>query len=159
MPSSCDWLSWHDDNQEALRALWRVNPSGDFNGSKRSRAIRSSNPEHQDRREAGIRQERRDSGHQPHAVEAGRQARNGSNVCPSHLRAVCWCKTPPAQLYSPRAKGGLRLDQGRRDGHLGSTGRLHPACRRAAWRRAVESWLQRQGVIVLLEPKYVTRFP
>jgi hypothetical protein len=29
----------------------------------------------------------------------------------------------------------------------------------AAWRREVESWLQREGVIVLSEPKCFTRFP
>lgn len=91
--------------------------------------------------------------------QEGKFVTTAMSVIPSHLRAVCRCKTPPAQLYSPRAKGGLRLDQGRRDEHLGSTGRLHPARRRAARRRAVESWLQRQGVIVLSEPKYVTQFP
>jgi len=29
----------------------------------------------------------------------------------------------------------------------------------AVWRRAVETWLQRAGIIAVSEPKSVTRFP
>ena len=29
----------------------------------------------------------------------------------------------------------------------------------AAWRRAVETWLQQQGIITISEPKSVTQFP
>ena len=29
----------------------------------------------------------------------------------------------------------------------------------ASWRRAVETWLQQQGIITISEPKSVTQFP